>query len=186
MRALGHGGALIVVPDDDRWKESVAGPILYSGEEHFSAARKALDYLKDEQEKSGKNSGETILWRHDLERLAKSIARFTAVDGATLMTRDLEVIGFGVGLTSAPNAEGPPQIYKIDALDHDEWFAPVALSEIGGHRHQSAAQFIFNQRDAIAFVVSQDGNVTAFVWGEPEQHRQGAVYAYSRLELTLF
>lgn len=186
MRALGHGGALIVVPDDDRWKDSVELPILYSGEEHFAAARKALDYLKEDQEKSGENLEQTILWKHELERLAKLIARFTAVDGATLMTRNLEVIGFGVTLKAAPDAEGPHQIWRIDPLDHEEWFKQVALDEIGHHRHKSAARFIFNQRDALAFVVSQDGNVTAFVWEEPEQLRQGAVYAYSRLELTLF
>jgi DNA integrity scanning protein DisA with diadenylate cyclase activity len=37
-------------------------------------------------------------------------------------------------------------------------------SKVGGTRHLSAAQFIHDQRDAIALVASQDGHFTIYTW----------------------
>jgi DNA integrity scanning protein DisA with diadenylate cyclase activity len=34
----------------------------------------------------------------------------------------------------------------------------------GGTRHLAAAQFVFDQKDAIALVASQDGRFTVFAW----------------------
>ena len=42
-------------------------------------------------------------------------------------------------------------------------------AQIGGTRHLSAAQFIFDQRDATALVASQDGRFTVFKWSPTEQ-----------------
>ncbi len=39
--------------------------------------------------------------------------------------------------------------------------------ELGGTRHQSAAQFAHGQSDSVAIVVSQDGDVT-FITTDPE------------------
>ena len=40
--------------------------------------------------------------------------------------------------------------------------------ELGGTRHLSAAQFIHDQRDAVALVASQDGRFTVFEWSPCE------------------
>jgi hypothetical protein len=40
----------------------------------------------------------------------------------------------------------------------------VSPSTYGGTRHFSAAQFIYDQRDAFALVASQDGKFTIFTW----------------------
>jgi hypothetical protein len=37
-------------------------------------------------------------------------------------------------------------------------------AQFGGTRHLSAAQFVHDQRDAIALVASQDGRFTVFTW----------------------
>jgi len=37
-------------------------------------------------------------------------------------------------------------------------------SQLGGTRHLSAAQFVSDQRDALALVASQDGRFTVFAW----------------------
>ncbi|MDQ3802886.1 MAG: hypothetical protein M3416_03415 [Acidobacteriota bacterium] len=51
----------------------------------------------------------------------------------------------------------------------------------------AAARFVADQKDAVAFVVSQDGDVTAFAWVEEKDSGcDPALYAYRRLELTLF
>jgi DNA integrity scanning protein DisA with diadenylate cyclase activity len=41
-------------------------------------------------------------------------------------------------------------------------------AELGGTRHLSAAQFVNDQRDAIALVASQDGRFTVFAWSPCE------------------
>ena len=40
--------------------------------------------------------------------------------------------------------------------------------ELGGTRHQSAAQFVQDQREAVALVASQDGRFTIFEWSPAE------------------
>jgi hypothetical protein len=40
--------------------------------------------------------------------------------------------------------------------------------ELGGTRHQSAAQFVQDQRDVVALVASQDGRFTIFEWSPAE------------------
>jgi hypothetical protein len=54
-------------------------------------------------------------------------------------------------------------------------------AEIGGTRHLSAAQFVHDQRDALALVASQDGRFTTFKWSAPE----AIVRAYSVETLLL-
>lgn len=186
MRTLRHGGALIVVADDDSWKRSVDLPILYSGDDKFRYGSEVVHYLADIDNDGG--ASETArLARAELDRVARILAQLTAVDGATLITRELNVIGFGAKLKNASISTEPPRIYKVDPLDHDEWFMPVELSKLGGMRHQSAARFVHNHPDSLALVVSQDGSVTALVWQDGEKSdSEGALYAYRRLELTLF
>jgi len=42
-------------------------------------------------------------------------------------------------------------------------------AQLGGTRHLSAAQFVHDQRDAIALVASQDGRFTIFKWSTTEE-----------------
>ena len=60
--------------------------------------------------------------------------------------------------------------------------APQVLTtaQIGGTRHMSAAQFVHDQRAAIALVASQDGRFTVFVWARTTER----IYAY-RVEALL-
>jgi hypothetical protein len=58
--------------------------------------------------------------------------------------------------------------------------ASLHPSELGGTRHQSAAQFVHDQRDAMALVASQDGRFTSLGWSAMDE----AVHAY-RVETLL-
>jgi DNA integrity scanning protein DisA with diadenylate cyclase activity len=49
----------------------------------------------------------------------------------------------------------------------------VPATELGGTRHLSAAQFVHDQRDALAFVASQDGRFTVFAWSPTKQRVHG-------------
>jgi hypothetical protein len=56
----------------------------------------------------------------------------------------------------------------------------VEPPQLGGTRHLSSAQFVHDQRDAIALVASQDGRFTIFAWSPCE----GMVHAH-RVEALL-
>ena len=45
---------------------------------------------------------------------------------------------------------------------------PCIPPQLGGTRHLSAAQFVHDQRDAVALVASQDGRFTVFAWSPCE------------------
>jgi hypothetical protein len=53
-------------------------------------------------------------------------------------------------------------------------------AELGGTRHLSAAQFVQDQRDALALVASQDGRFTIFAWSP----RENTIHAH-RVESLL-
>ena len=59
---------------------------------------------------------------------------------------------------------------------------PTVLSaaQLGGTRHLSAAQFVHDQRNAIALVASQDRRFTVFAWSPCEE----SVHAH-RVEVLL-
>jgi hypothetical protein len=185
MRSLGHGGALVIVPEGGGWERSVKMPIAYAGERLHTPFRNQVEAMNDLRDKNV-NWAEKLFWAEMLKHEAGALAQFTSVDGATLITYDLDVIGFGVKLQPAPESMEPSRIYQIDPLDHEEWLTQVTLEKLGGTRHQSAARFVADQKDSVAFVVSQDGDVTAFAWEEAKDSGQTALYAYRRLELTLF
>ena len=55
-----------------------------------------------------------------------------------------------------------------------------SASQLGGTRHLSAAQFVHDQRNAIALVASQDRRFTVFAWSPCEE----SVHAH-RVEVLL-
>jgi len=182
MRALGHGGALVVVPAASHWQACVQTPIIYSGSAPFSPFQEPLSNLKELVGKAGHTWADEMYWWTGVKEASQALAHMTAVDGATLITYDLDVIGFGVKLQGSVE---PRRMYSVDPLDHEDWIMELRGEQPWGTRHQSAAKFVADQQDSIAFVVSQDGDVTAFVWWQPP-HSQAALYAHRRLELTLF
>lgn len=89
----------------------------------------------------------------------RSAARFvgglTAVDGAVVLDSSLNLLGFGAEIRVAEDC--PAEV----ALDTAATKTEAWNIEDRGMRHRSAARFCFSAPSAIAFVVSQDGDVTA-------------------------
>lgn len=186
MRSLGHGGALIIVPSTSRWQSSVKTPITYSGPNPYSPFRDSILNLKGLIGKPNHSWADEMYWWTGVKEASQTLAHLTTVDGATLITYDLDIIGFGVKLQPTPDSAEPRRIYSVDPLDHENWITRVKIENLGNTRHQSAARFVADQQDAVAFVVSQDGDVSAFVnWQSPSEGAP-SLYAHRRLELTLF
>jgi hypothetical protein len=88
MRAQGHGGSLLVVPaGTERWRESIANPILYSVGPQFSALANLLSQKVDYEDRRE--------WEIELRRAVDLIGGLTAVDGATVINDRYEVLAFG-------------------------------------------------------------------------------------------
>ena len=161
MRAHGHGGTLLVVPNgSEQWRESIVHPILYSVVPSFS---KLANLIRKGASRAGENE-----WEAALRSAVDTVAGLTAVDGATVITDRYEVLAFGAKIKRAAGMEAVEQMMLTEPIigNHAGVVHPV---QHGGTRHLSAAQFIHDQRDALALVASQDGRFTVFAWSPCEQ-----------------
>lgn len=162
MRNHGRGGTLLVVPrDSESWKDSVGHPIPYL----VTPASPATADLADEPEAT--------------RSVANALGGPTAVDGATVINDHLELLAFGVKIVQR---DGRPRVERVLVTEPVEGSVEevVVPSQLGNTRHLSAAQFVNDQREAIALVASQDGRFTVFAWSAARQ----IVHAH-RLEALL-
>lgn len=167
MRAHERGGTLLVVPaGSESWRESIMRPIAYAVDPPFT---ELADLVRDAPE------GHVL----ELARVVEEIAGLTAVDGATLINDRYELLAFGVKIG---RPDGRPRVERVILSEPVERGSAgvVPTLELGGTRHNSAAQFTQDQRDAFAMVASQDGRFTLLAWSE----REGMVHAH-RVEALL-
>jgi hypothetical protein len=106
-----------------------------------------------------------IQWRNNLKQEVDNIGGLTAVDGATVISRDFNVFTFGAKISRKNNSDVLANIQYIEPVIGGEAKEKYA-GEVGGTRHLSAAQFIYDQRDAMAMVASQDGYFTIFSYSK--------------------
>ena len=154
MRGHGRGGTLLVVPKNgDQWRQSILQPIRHSLIPPFPdiATFPAIEGL----------------------------AGLTAVDGATIITDQLEPLAFGAKILTRDGVDRVQEILLTEPIEGipDRTVDPPSL---GGTRHLSAAQFAHDQHEAVALVASQDGQFTVFAWSS----MKGIVHAH-RLDALL-
>lgn len=161
MRAHGRGGALFVVPSSsEAWRESVAAPVTYAVEPPFTGL---ADVLRAKPARGPWND-----WQDDLRRAVDAIAGLTAVDGATILNDRYELLALGAKLARKRGNPPVEQVNHTEPVEGNERTL-VAPTQLGGTRHLSAAQFVHDQRDALALVASQDGRFTIFKWSPCEE-----------------
>jgi hypothetical protein len=191
MRWHGRGGTLLVVPQGDAWRASLQEPLAYEPMFDFPRARESFSRVDEAASLYGAHVDAQRDWRLLLsERLhrparehrlsLRSVARLTAVDGAMVMTSDLEVAVFGAKIR-AIDADVAPETVLVREPVEGTVEEEVPLARLGNTRHQSAAQFVFDQRDALAVVASQDRAVTILSWDDA----RGGVVAIRHAELAL-
>ena len=161
MRAHGHGGSLLVVPvASETWRESIVHPVLYSVQPAFKSL---AELMQQEVNESNEN-----LWEDAVRRAVDTVAGLTAVDGATVIDEEYEVLAFGAKIRRARGSAPVEQMVITEPIVGDQ-AAVVHPAQQGGTRHLSAAQFVFDQRDTLALVASQDGRFTIFAWSPCEE-----------------
>jgi len=160
MRAHGRGGSLLVVPSQSEiWRESVSQPVLYALDPPFLGLA-GLTHSRGAGDPNGP-------WLDALRSAVDSIAGLTAVDGATVITDRYELLAFGV---KTVRRRGSSQVADVMVTEPIEGATAqiVEPGQLGGTRHLSAAQFVYDQHDALALVASQDGRFTVFAWSPCE------------------
>lgn len=161
MRQHGRGGSLLVVPhNSETWRESILWPAPYSVVPPFSELAELM--RRDEEERSER------LWQEAFLDAVEAIAGLTAVDGATIISDQYELLAFGAKIV---RRKGGTQVERIVSTEPivSNVASVVHPTELGGTRHLSAAQFVQDQREAVALVASQDGRFTVFAWSPCEE-----------------
>jgi hypothetical protein len=200
MRLLGHGGTVVFVTDRNRWKRFVEPPV-YSCSQPLNKMLPLMEQFRKEvlkisgDEKSFdqdkiKQAFELFNERYKpwVNDAARSIASLTAIDGATLLTVNFEVLGFGVKLKGSQKGGADEMVTSISPLD-DPSMSSVEIpidEEFRGTRHSSAARFVLKNSGSVALVVSQDGGITGVVGRtNKDTPPMQKVYAYKSLELLI-
>jgi hypothetical protein len=156
MRIHGRGGLVLIVPEhSDNWKESIIHPMNYPVVPTFTGIAKLMKQDKCDRSKTD--------WQEALLRSIDIVGGFTAVDGATIINRNYELLAFGAKIARSGMSLPVDQIITTEPI-MDGTPTLMHPGQNGGTRHLAAAQFIFDQRDAIALVASQDGRFTIFAW----------------------
>ena len=156
MRAHAHGATLLVVPHASaQWRRSIVWPVPYVLEPPY----RALSDLAEAAPSTPINDR----WIERFRKAVDAVGGLTAVDGATIVNDRFEVVAFGAKIARSP--DGTP-VDKLSFVEPLQGRAPSVVhpTALGGTRHLSAAQFVFDQRDALALVASQDGHFTVFAW----------------------
>jgi Probable sensor domain DACNV len=172
MRTHGRGGSLLVAPaGSESWRASIVQPITYPVVPPFT---ELAELMREETGERHKRR-----WQDALHPTIEMVAGLTAVDGATVITHEFEVLAFGAKIGQR---DGWPRVQEVVVTEPIEGSAAVIAhpAELGGTRHLSAAQFVQDQRDALALVASQDGRFTIFAWSP----REAMVHAH-RVESLL-
>ncbi|MBD2713644.1 hypothetical protein KBK19_01205 [Microvirga sp. STR05] len=161
MRTHGRGGlVLIVPPDSERWRTSIVQPMSYPVVPAYTTITEVLS-----QKLTNKDSLE---WQETLLRAIDIVGGFTAVDGATVITRQYHLLAFGAKVTRAASSVPVEKMVMTAPVVGGE-AQEMHPAQNGGTRHLAAAQFVHDQHDALALVASQDGYFTVFAWSEPLQ-----------------
>jgi hypothetical protein len=160
MREHRRGGLLMVVPaGTSTWQDSIVQPVSYAISPPFSE----LAVLSRQAVGAGRGRA----WQEAATRAVDAVAGLTAVDGATLITSEYDVLAFGAKIA---RRRGQPPVEQLTLTEPIEGDIAAVVNPVvlGGTRHLSAAQFVHDQRDAIALVASQDGRFTVFAWSPCE------------------
>ncbi|MER2998191.1 putative sensor domain DACNV-containing protein [Pontibacter populi] len=161
MRAHKRGGSLLVVPSDtENWEKSIIKPMLYSIAPSLTGLAQLVQH-EDEEKAKG-------TWQEALKREVDAVAGLTAIDGATIISDNYNLLAFGAKIGRASGSKPVDEMIVTEPIvgNTEKQLHPA---QNGGSRHLSVAQFVHDQRDALGLVASQDGRFTIFSWSPCKQ-----------------
>lgn len=169
IRTSGHGALVVLVPTDRVAVLTAAGGVLRpkyrllpgeAGPRFAALARAVVRRLGQLGEVSWAHyqqahDAELLALTGEIEHLADYLAGLAAVDGALVLTQQLDLVGFGVEVqaTQVPLE----RVYRALDLEAQQR-QPLALDH-GGTRHRAAYRLCLAAPECLTIVVSQDGSV---------------------------
>jgi hypothetical protein len=197
MRTLHHGGIILFLPPDAAAECLAAGKYVtlkYTFVEEeprqrfrtlivelMNALAEAYGQEGDPQRVVGwteyvaTHTDEVARLDEALFEVAHLIASFSAVDGAVVLTKGFEVLGFGGEISGALAAV--PTVAR--ALDVEGEQTELESTTGVGTRHRSVYRLCQALQEALAIVVSQDGTVRFVQW------RQGMVTYWEQVATSV-
>jgi hypothetical protein len=175
-----HGGMLLVVPHEtDAWKSSLK-PFAHEYVEPDSAIRDSIRaaerheisranvFTKLNQSDASDSIKDAMLaafsqinW--DPEDILRPVARLAAVDGAVVLSDEIDILGFGAMIS----VSSVPDLYLIQPGQRDA--VKIRVEDAGGTRHQSAVRFVGHHHGSFALVISHEGHLSLAHWST-ERH----------------
>jgi hypothetical protein len=181
-RAYRHGGAILWVPNEMR-DQVLADKNQYidlkyefaPGDQRFRLRTMMVEILNTLAQLGARsNKKRPVEWKdyensvhpliNDLDEavfeLSHFVANLTAIDGAVVMTKGYEVLGFGAEIHCSHH-EVTTVARAIDL--EAENFQLESIHQVGT-RHRSVYRFCNAIHDAVGQVISQDGTVRFVTW----------------------
>ena len=159
-----HGGTILVIPkaadvsDLVRLNYPLPTDVLRASIEKRASFEPGLSNQGYRHGMNGSDLDRAHFSERDLARTSDLLASFTAVDGAVILRRDLTLLGYGAEILESEPLSGDDEVeYVVDG----EYRGVIKLNDLG-MRHRSASRFCRKVDQAIAFVVSQDGDLRVF------------------------
>jgi len=143
-----YGAAFVVLPEADC---SCATPKYRATCKLFEAFHSTAELVLRSRPEDVRSLW--LLHREHVLRVARMAGRLSATDGAVLFDRKLAMVGFGAKLRSSD-----PKVPLFLTSTQDE----IGDQRFSGMRHKSAANLVQAVPGTIVFVVSQDGDLSAF------------------------
>jgi hypothetical protein len=167
MQEARKGGALLIVPSS----REVVGlnmkyQIVSEGADWLTNMSKDVEHPSAAGRDGAVSDGDVLSFSDLLIKQKRSdamkfIKNLTEVDGATVLTSHLELLGFGAMIDPAGFNDELPGLCRLqkNLLPGED----MSITELSGSRHRSAAHFCqMNSAGAVALVASQDGRLSMF------------------------
>ena len=148
MQQLQHGGCLLIVPEGTSYQNLPQTAFKYQCRDdtvwNYLCGKAILDdQFQQEEIENG------------LRDALDALVRLTAVDGAVLMTRKFELLGFGAVVQLPQTVD-----YKVLRCHDPHGLQTTEIAvESFGTRHRSAFEFCYRSAPSVAIVASQDGDI---------------------------
>lgn len=178
VASAGHGGAIVLVPPDYeadpeilRSKYPMHDAGLTNAFVEFVNARHRL-VGEENRQIAGKRSDRKRIDAlelqanrklDDLNEAIAAVARLTQVDGATIISSSLQLMGFGAEIVAPARQPGP----LFESFDEFMRRRRDLTVEEFGMRHRSAINLVRHMSDAVVLVASQDGPLSG-IWAEAD------------------
>ncbi|GAB3637968.1 diadenylate cyclase [Hymenobacter arcticus] len=169
LRASGHGGLVVLVPTQQVAALTAPGGVLRPKYRLLPAGagpryRAVVQALVRRLRVLGEVSWEYFRHSPDeelrtltaqIDYFSDYIAGMTAVDGALVLTQQIDIVGFGVEIQATQVSLSA--VYR--ALDMEGTRLQAVPADHGGTRHRAAYRLCLAAPECLAIIVSQDGNV---------------------------